>query len=292
MYDNTKQDICGRQVLNFNSDWRFMKLTQKDGLSGLAFEVSDFDDSAWEKISLPHTWNSVDGADGISGEGEEKEGYYRGAGGYRKTFFFPENEYAERSVFIEFEGANTVTELFVNGSFAGRHEGGYSAFRFDITSLIALGAENVFAVRVNNAPTDYIAPITEQGDFTKMGGIYRGVKIISASRAHIDLSDFGSSGIYITPKNISGNNADTDVAVKLANDGTESKSVIVSVNILDADDCAAASEKQEVTLSANQKSQVVFSLPIENSILWNGTENPYLYTAEITVSTDGKILGT
>lgn len=290
MYDNTKQDICGRQVLNFNSDWRFMKLTQKDGLSGLAFEVSDFDDSAWEKISLPHTWNSVDGADGISGEGEEKEGYYRGAGGYRKTFFFPENGYAERSVFIEFEGSNTVTELFVNGRFAGRHEGGYSAFRFDITSLIALGAENVFAVRVNNAPTDYIAPITEQGDFTKMGGIYRGVKIISASRAHIDLSDFGSSGIYITPKNISGNNADTDVAVKLANDGKESKSVIVSVNILDADDCAAASEKQEVTLSANQKSQAVFSLPIENPILWNGTENPYLYTAEITVSTDGKIL--
>lgn len=290
MYDNTKQDICGRLVLNFNSDWRFMKLTQKDGLSGLAFEVSDFDDSAWEKISLPHTWNSVDGADGISGEGEEKEGYYRGAGGYRKTFFFPENGYDERSVFIEFEGANTVTELFVNGRFAGRHEGGYSAFRFDITFLIALGAENVFAVRVNNAPTDYIAPITEQGDFTKMGGIYRGVKIISASRAHIDLSDFGSSGIYITPKNISGNNADTDVAVKLANDGTESKSVIVSVNILDADDCAAASEKQEVTLSANQKSQAVFSLPIENPILWNGTENPYLYTAEITVSTDGKIL--
>lgn len=290
MYANIKHDVCGRQVLNFNSDWRFMKLTQKDGLSGLAFEVSDFDDSAWEKISLPHTWNSVDGADGISGEGEEKEGYYRGAGGYRKTFFFTENECAEKSVFIEFEGANTVTELFVNGIFAGRHEGGYSAFRFDITSLIKLGAENVFAVRVSNAPTDYIAPITEQGDFTKMGGIYRGVKIISASRAHIDLSDFGSSGIYITPKNISGNNADTDVAVKLANDGKESKSVIVSVNILDADDCAAASEKQEVTLSANQKSQAVFSLPIENPILWNGTENPYLYTAEIIVSTDEKII--
>lgn len=88
-----------------------MKLPKADGLSELSFEASGFDDFAWEEISLPHTWNSVDGADGISGDGEEKEGYYRGAGGYRKTIFFPENEYAEKSVFIEFEGANTVTEL-------------------------------------------------------------------------------------------------------------------------------------------------------------------------------------
>ncbi len=267
-----------------------MKLTKKDGLSELAFDVSDLDDSAWEEISLPHTWNSVDGADGISGEGEEKEGYYRGLGGYRKTFFFPEKEYAGKFVFIEFEGANTVTELFVNGSLAGRHEGGYSAFRFDITSLIVLGAENIFAVRVSNAPTDYIAPITEQGDFTKMGGIYRGVKIISANRVHIDLSDFGSSGIYITPKNISENHADTDVLVKLSNDGSESKSVTVSVNILNMDGCLAASEKQEITLSAKEKSQIEFSLSVENPILWNGKENPYLYTAEITVAGDGKIL--
>ncbi|MDE6131802.1 MAG: glycoside hydrolase family 2 protein, partial [Oscillospiraceae bacterium] len=280
----------GRITTEFNKSWRFMKLTKKDGLSELAFDVSDLDDSAWEEISLPHTWNSVDGADGISGKGEEKEGYYRGLGGYRKTFFFPEKEYAGKSVFIEFEGANTVTELFVNGSLAGRHEGGYSAFRFDITSLIVLGAENIFAVRVSNAPTDYIAPITEQGDFTKMGGIYRGVKIISANRVHIDLSDFGSSGIYITPKNISENHADTDVLVKLSNDGSESKSVTVSVNILNMDGCIAASEKQEITLSAKEKSQIEFSLSVENPILWNGKENPYLYTAEITVAGDGKIL--
>ncbi|MDE7303287.1 MAG: glycoside hydrolase family 2 protein [Oscillospiraceae bacterium] len=288
--DAASQNILGRTTVNFNSNWRFIKLTQKDGLSELSFESADFDDSHWEEISLPHTWNSIDGADGKSGGGEEKEGYYRGLGGYRKTFYFSESKYGGKSVFIEFEGSNTVTELCVNGSFAGRHEGGYSAFRFDITSLIKLDSENIFAVKVNNAPTDYIAPITEQGDFTKMGGIYRDVTIIAAEPVHIDLMDFGSSGIYVTPKNISEKHADTDFLIKLSNDSAENKSVSAAVNIFDMDGCIVVSEKQEIILSANEKSQAEFILQIDDPILWNGTENPYLYTAEITVVADKKIL--
>ncbi len=67
--------------------------------------------------------------------------------------------------------------------------------------------DNVIAVKVNNAPTDYIAPITDQGDFTKMGGIYRNVKLIVTEKAHIDMLDYGSSGIYVTPKNITAGKA-------------------------------------------------------------------------------------
>ena len=127
--DMATQNSDGRITIDFNSNWLFMKLTQKDGLSELAFESEDFDDSAWAEIFLPHTWNDIDGADGRSSKDEDGiEGYYRGLGGYRKTAFFSESEYGGKSVFIEFEGANTVTELYVNGSFAGRHEGGYSAF--------------------------------------------------------------------------------------------------------------------------------------------------------------------
>lgn len=289
--DMATQNSDGRITIDFNSNWLFMKLTQKDGLSELAFESEDFDDSAWAEIFLPHTWNDIDGADGRSSKDEDGiEGYYRGLGGYRKTAFFSESEYGGKSVFIEFEGANTVTELYVNGSFAGRHEGGYSAFRFDITPFIKLDYENVFAVKVNNAPTDYIAPITDQGDFTKMGGIYRDVKIISVSTVHIDLLDFGSSGVYITPKDISEKHADVNVLVKLSNDSTESKKVCINVNILDMDEGNAASEKREIILPANKKSQAEFVLPIENPILWNGIKNPYLYTAEIILETNEKNL--
>lgn len=284
------QSIVGRTETDFNNEWKFLKLTQKDGLSELAVEMSDFDDSAWESISLPHTWNAVDGANGWSGKDEGGEDYYRGLGGYRKSSYIPDKEYGGKQVFIEFEGANTVTELFVNGISAGRHEGGYSAFRFDITPYIRFDEENIFAVKVNNAPTDYIAPITNQGDFTKMGGIYRDVKLIAVEPIHIDLMDYGSSGIYVTPKNITESNADTDILVKLANDSTENEAVSVTVNVLDMGGEIVVSEHKGVSVAAEDKAQAQFTVPINKPILWNGLENPYLYTAEVIVETNGEEL--
>lgn len=149
--DMEVQSTVGRTETDFNNEWKFLKLTQKGGLSELTIEATEFEDRSWESISLPHTWNAVDGANGWTGKDEGGEDYYRGLGGYRKSAYISEKEYGGKRVFIEFEGANTVTELFINGSSAGRHEGGYSAFRFDITPFIRLDEENVFAVKVNNA---------------------------------------------------------------------------------------------------------------------------------------------
>lgn len=279
----------GRTVLSFNDGWSFLKLTQADGLSGLAIESLDFDDSAWKSINLPHTWNAIDGADGWSGVDEGGEHYYRGLGGYRKKFTISESIDGKR-VYIEFEGANTVTEVFINGVFAGRHEGGYAAFRFDITELLKRDSENVIAVKVNNAPTDYIAPITNQGDFTKMGGIYRDVKLIILPEVHIDLMDFGSSGVYITPK-IKEGCADIGVLVRLANDGGSSKTVNVTVDILDAQGGTVGSSGGKAAVPAGGNSDYNTSIALDNPHLWNGVDDPYLYSARVAVSDeDGNIL--
>lgn len=279
----------GRTVLSFNDGWSFLKLTQADGLSGLAIESLDFDDSAWKSINLPHTWNAIDGADGWSGVDEGGEHYYRGLGGYRKKFTISESIDGKR-VYIEFEGANTVTEVFINGVFAGRHEGGYAAFRFDITELLKRDSENVIAVKVNNAPTDYIAPITNQGDFTKMGGIYRDVKLIILPEVHIDLMDFGSSGVYITPK-IKEGCADIGVLVRLANDGGSSKTVNVTVDILDAQGGTVGSSGGKAAVPAGGNSDYNTSIAFDNPHLWNGVDDPYLYSAKVTVTDEeGNIL--
>lgn len=279
----------GRTVLSFNDGWSFLKLTQADGLSGLAIESLDFDDSAWKSINLPHTWNAIDGADGWSGVDEGGEHYYRGLGGYRKKFTISESIDGKR-VYIEFEGANTVTEVFINGVFAGRHEGGYAAFRFDITELLKRDSENVIAVKVNNAPTDYIAPITNQGDFTKMGGIYRDVKLIILPEVHIDLMDFGSSGVYITPK-IKEGCADIGVLVRLANDGGSSKTVNVTVDILDAQGETVATSSSKAEVTAGGGSDYNTSIVLGNPHLWDGVDDPYLYSARVAVSDeDGNIL--
>lgn len=278
-----------REVFSFDDNWKFLKMTKKDGLWELSVEKSDFDDSELEDVTLPHTWNAIDGADGWSGKDEGGEHYYRGMGGYRKTYVFTKDLLGMK-IFIEFEGANTVTKLYVNEKLVGAHEGGFSKFRFDITDYIYFDEVNTFAVTVNNAPTDYIAPITNQGDFTKMGGIYRDVSIIVTEPIHIDLMDYGSSGVFVTPKNITDAHSDIDVLVKLANDSASNSDVSVDVKIFDADGKEVSSKRKSVSLLAGYKGVASFRIPLESPVLWDGVKNPYLYSAEVIVSDGDKVL--
>lgn len=282
--------MYGRRTEDFDDSWKFLKLTKKEGLSELAVEASDFDDSTWESITLPHTWNDKDGSDGRSGVDEGGENYYRGLGGYRKTYCFSSESYSGKKVYLEFEGANTVTELFVNGQSAGIHEGGYSAFRFDITDFIRLDEDNVITVKVNNAPTEYIAPINIQGDFTKMGGIYRDVSLIAAAPIHIDLMDYGSSGIYVTPKSITKESADIDITVKLKNELDEAQNVTVKAEILDSEGAAVSTTEVSEELKAKSGGSVSLFQKLTNPALWNGIKNPYLYTAKVTVLQNDEVL--
>ena len=275
-----------RKNISLNAGWLFAKLPKDSEMFNAPVEQAGFDDSLWEAVTLPHTYNANDGAIGRTGLCEGGENYYRGLACYRKHF---ECDFPDKRVFIEFGAANTVADVFVNGEFVGSHEGGYSAFRFDITEYVTQG-ENVLAVKVNNAPTDYIAPITDQGDFTKMGGLYREVRLIVTESTHIDLLDFGSSGVYVTPKNITAEKADTDILVKLANDDTADKMLSVSVEIFDAESNAVSSISECVSISANSRASALLSTEILSPKLWQGRKAPHLYTAKITVSENGNIL--
>lgn len=275
-----------RKFFNFNSDWKFTKLPKAGGLFDQSVQEPDFDDSTWQSITLPHTWNAEDGASGRTGICEGGENYYRGLACYRMRFSLDENVYSGKRFFLEFKGANTVAEVFINGSFVGKHEGGYSAFRFDISEYVKAG-DNIAAVKVNNAPTDCIAPITNQGDFTKMGGLYRDVRLIAVDPLHIDLTDYGSSGVYITPKNIEKASADIHILAKLSNDNREEKTAVLIADIYDMNNNIVSAKSLNIIIGGSEKANAELSLKLENPILWNGRENPYLYTAKISVSSNG-----
>ncbi|MBQ8781744.1 MAG: DUF4982 domain-containing protein [Oscillospiraceae bacterium] len=266
-------------IYNFNSGWVFSKLPADNVFCNMPVQEIHFDDSAWESIALPHTYNDKDGASGRTGICEGGENYYRGITCYRKRF---DADFGGKRVFIEFGAANNVAEVYVNEAFIGRHEGGYSAFRFDITDYVK-PTDNLIAVKVNNAPTDYIAPITDQGDFTKMGGLYRDVKLIVTEKAHIDMLDYGSSGIYVTPKNITAEKADIDIVVKLANDDTAANNLTVRAEIFDMDNNSVAVSEKNVLISSDSRYSLKINTSIAKPVFWNGRENPYLYNAEITI---------
>ena len=236
--------------MNWNESWLFAK-------------DKTMDRNEWEKVNLPHSWNATDGQDG----GND---YYRGTCYYTKKLALSEEEGAEE-VYIEFEGANSSADVYVNGKLAVHHDGGYSTFRANITEL--LEEENEILVEVDNSANDRVYP--QMADFTYYGGIYRDVNIICVPKAHFDLDYYGGPGIMVTPV-VEGANA--NVAVDAFFTGLSGRESVV-YTIKDGDQ--VVSEKTVAAVEA--KTDFV----IENAHLWNGRKDPFLYTLE-AVLVDGE----
>ncbi len=239
-----------RKTINFNRGWHFAKTAQ----------IPASLPSDWQIVTLPHTWNAVDGQDG----GND---YWRDIAMYAKAFPRPELEPTGRAV-LEFLGAAMTAEVWLNGQKLARHEGGYSTFRVDITN--ALQEENLLCVSVDNGENDRVYP--QKADFTFYGGLYRGVNLICVPAAHFELCKDGTPGIKVTPV-VSDDLRTADIAVETwQNGGT----VTFTVN----------GERQTVP-SVNGRAQAAFT--IENVHLWDGLDDPYLYTAEATLDSGDKI---
>lgn len=265
----------GRTGEYINDGWHFRKCS---GAQPAKLAAPALDDSGWQEVTLPHTWNSSDCTGRADSAPEYSEGYYRGAGCYRRKVFLSNAQYRGREVFIEFGGANTVTELYVNGKKAGRHEGGYSAFRFDITKYVRTGTENLFAVVVSNASSDYIAPICDCGDFTKMGGIYRPVRLVSACRVH--LGDFRPRAEVLDGA------ARVTAEFQLENNGAANACVSVKAEVYGGD--TSVSSQGEYTAARGETRTGAIEITLPDPHLWDGVRDPFLYTMKVSVMADGE----
>ena len=109
---------------------------------------------------MPHTWNAQDALSG-------KPDYKRGIGNYDKKLFI-RSEWKGKRLFLRFEGANCVSNVFINGKQIGEHRGGYGAFIFEITDKVNYGKNNTVLVRVNNGEQLDVMPLV--GDFKFLWG--------------------------------------------------------------------------------------------------------------------------
>ncbi|MBQ5672273.1 MAG: glycoside hydrolase family 2 protein, partial [Oscillospiraceae bacterium] len=87
-----------------------------------------YHDGSKQKVTIPHTWNNLDGQDG----GDD---YFRGTCTYETTFLAPSFGVRER-VYLQFDGVNSTAKVVLNDVEVMTHDGGYSTFRKDVTSLI------------------------------------------------------------------------------------------------------------------------------------------------------------
>jgi beta-galactosidase len=255
-----------RKIINLNTDWKFCQQDEEQAIN------KSYNDNLWEAVNVPHTWNAIDGANGLN--------YYKGACWYRKEFFVDSLAKGNK-VFIEFNGSNCITDVYVNGQQMGQHKGGYSTFRFDITEAVEFGSNNILSVKVDNTVVDDVYP--QKADFTFYGGIYRDVNLIIANLVHFDLMDYGSSGIYIVQEEISQEKASLILKTRLVNSQDVEKKVRIWADILDAKDSVATYAAKEVIIPAGETKVVEIPAIIENPTLWNGRKNPYLYEAKVSI---------
>ncbi len=262
-----------------NAGWTF----QKSDVTGA--EVVGFDDSTWTKLDLPHTWNALDGQDGPTTP------YYRGIGWYRHHYTVPSSLMGQR-LYLQFDGSNIISDVYVNGKLAGSHSGGFAAFRFDVTDLVTLGADNVIAVKVNNAagvdansvviptsPTANVPPLN--ADFTFFGGLYRSVHFLSTPPLAISPMDFASAGVYVKQTNVSAASADLAITVKLSNAGAAAAMANLKATVLDANNAEVLSLMINQTVPANGAADAVGTGTLPNPHLWNGIPDPYLYSVRV-----------
>jgi beta-galactosidase len=286
--DSKERINTGRIIENIDNDWTFYKGAQGAEVN---FSANNFNDSSWQKISLPHTWNAEDGS-GIAKN-------YQGDGWYRKELNIPVS-YKGKKIFLQFEAANKEAEVFVNGKSVHTNIGGYLAFTVDITDYVSYGQENIIAVRVNNEVKDS-APL--QGDFTFFGGIYRSVNLLVTDKTHIDVDDYGSSGLYVTilnDKSIEKNAEVTlTVPVKVNSDDVESKSnsIEVSAEIKDAEgkvrsrtELKTGGKKLKSADVSGGSAEYTGKMKVNNPHLWNGIKDPYQYTVEVMVTRKGEVI--
>src|SRR5687768_17809372 len=195
-----------REVVTLSAGWLFAK-----GDAAGAAEPG-FDDAAWSRTTLPHTFNA----------GETGEGYYeRGPGWYRRAFEIAAVKPGRR-LYAQFDGAALVADVYLNGRPVCRHEGGHAAFRCDLTALLRPG-RNVLAARVDNSATRVVSPLG--GDFTVFGGLYRPVSLIEADALHFDLLDHGGPGVYARASEIGEAAATVSVQARMANDQPRSRQI-------------------------------------------------------------------
>ncbi|WP_209123816.1 glycoside hydrolase family 2 TIM barrel-domain containing protein [Alkalihalobacillus sp. BA299] len=255
-----------RKIININDAWKFEKDDKEKAFNKI------YNDENWEIVNVPHTWNAIDGANGFD--------FYKGECWYRKEIFL-DTVHEGNKVFIEFNGANSITDVYVNGEYLGQHRGGYSIFRFDITDVIEFGKKNTIAVKVDNTVVDDVYP--QLADFTFYGGIYRDVNLVIVNPVHFDLMDYGSQGVYIVQGEVSNQRANLTVKSRLVNDNDEDKKVRLWADILNAEGKNVAYATKEVILAAGETKIVEIPAVIENPTLWNGRRNPYMYEAKVSM---------
>ncbi len=288
-----QKEGSGRLSKTINTDWTFNYFPAEELDSGLV--KKDVDDSQWPAIALPHTWQTFETTGELhpfirsAAEGDDPYWWY-GWGIYRKRFSIGSNQ-QEKKVFIELDGVQKYSRVYLNGQFVGDHKGGFTSFYFDLTPFIDWQGENVLTVAVINRRNDkhHIPPMTA-GNWNVYGGIYRDVRLVLKNKLHIPYqgSYRHEGGTFITTPQVDEEVAGVKIKTFVKNDFEEEKSFVLISQIIDPSGNVVREIASEYSLRPGQLEGFVQQAQVENPELWH-PDSPKVYKVISTLAVDGTV---
>ena len=245
------------QCHSLNGDWSFRTDYNNVGYAEKWFLPST-DVSFWDKMAVPGCWNT-----------RREYSQYTGAAWYRTEFTYNE-DFTEHELILLFEAIYSNAEVWINGEKLGSHDFGFTSFQFDITKYIKKGNLNTIAVRVDNT--------FKLGATWNWGGIRRPVSLQKLPIQRIE-------NLFITSEpNLKQHSAEINIRAELRNAPTGT----LVIKIKDAAKKTIKIIKEKI--KSEVKNQEL-SIHLNRVNLW-GFDSPYLYTAEVSIEHEGKLIHT
>lgn len=224
------------------------------------------DGSSWQTVTVPHSYNAEDG---------HSPEYYRGKATYRCDLKVSD---VKKSHFLYFEGVGQAAVVKVNGEQVASHKGGYTPFCVDITEDLSKGVNHVEVVCDNSEDVEMI-PVTS--DFNKNGGIHNPAWLLIMDDVYLSPEEYGMYRIRCETPEVSKKKAVTNVRTKLVNTSNKDVSILVRVQLLEANGALGYQADREVPVRAFSEYDFDHEFILAGLHLWDGMNDPYLYTLRV-----------
>jgi beta-galactosidase len=257
-----------RAITSLDGAWLF----NKGDATGA--DQASFADTAWRTLNVPHDW-SIEGPFDQNAPTTGRGGYLpAGIGWYRKHFTAPQ-DLAGKRVYIEFDGVMANSDVYVNGTHLGNHPYGYVGFRYDMTSALKLGADNVISVKCDNS----VQPASR---YYAGAGIYRHARMIVTDPVHVD-----QWATFVTTPSPTATAATVHITTSILNSGTAAQMVGLKATVTDPSGTALAPVSVDArSIAANSAGSFTVDVPVANPKLWD-TTTPNLYSLTLEVDAGG-----
>ena len=268
LYAQNAKDLEVRIKENFNKDWKFQLA------DSTVYSSSDFDDSTWRTLELPHDWSrEADFSKENSGRNAWLPG---GIGWYRKNFSLTESD-KNKHIEIQFDGVYRHSQIWVNGEHVGIQYDGYTSFYFDITPFVHFDKENVIAVKVDNS-------VQPNCRWYSGSGIYRNVWLTVTDPLHVK-----NWGTYITTPQVSKGKAVVNIKTTLENFRKLPSNATINTEIFNSEGEKITSNSTKIKADLLKDYEINQDLEINAPKLWS-VAYPNIYTAITKLVVDGKVV--